>query len=105
MTESIQLLVTDRDGQRHQLAAPIGAVLMEVLRDAGLGVEAVCGGCCACATCQVYVNALPGSAPDAMEVALLASTDAYQSQRSRLSCQIELGPELDKLQLEIAPED
>ena len=29
---------------------------MEIIRDEGLDIEASCGGCCACATCHVYVD-------------------------------------------------
>ena len=29
---------------------------MEIIRDAGLDIEAICGGCCACATCHCYVD-------------------------------------------------
>ena len=29
---------------------------MEIIRDAGLPIEAACGGCAACATCHVYVD-------------------------------------------------
>ena len=42
---------------------------MEIIREAGLPIEAACGGCCACATCHVYVDAdwlpkLPAPGPD-----------------------------------------
>lgn len=106
MTELVQVFATDRDGQRHRLRAPVGAVLMEVLRDADVGVEAVCGGCCACATCHVYVDDLgSGNAPNVMELELVASTDAHKAARSRLSCQIVLSQALDKLEVEIAPDE
>lgn len=105
----IQVFATDRSGQVHRLQAPTGAVLMEVLRDAGLGVEAVCGGCCACATCHVYMAgslaiSLTAGRGD-LESALVGSTDAFREFESRLSCQVELGPELNNLTLQIAPED
>ena len=32
------------------------STLMEILRDAGVDIEAACGGCCACATCHVYID-------------------------------------------------
>lgn len=101
----LQVLATDRAGQEHILQAPLGAMLMEVLRDAGLDVEAVCGGCCACATCHIYVESALVGEPGELELALVASTGAYMETKSRLSCQIELRRELNNLQLEIAPED
>ena len=48
--------VTDHDGKIHQLEATVGFSLMEIIRDVGLDVEAICGGCCACATCHCYIQ-------------------------------------------------
>ena len=50
------LYATDRDGTEHQLGAKPGLSLMEILRDAGLPVEAICGGQCICSTCHIYVD-------------------------------------------------
>ena len=30
--------------------------IMEIIREAGMDIEAACGGCCACATCHIYVD-------------------------------------------------
>ena len=48
--------VIDREGKSHELKAEEGLTLMEIIRDAGLDIEAACGGCCACATCHIYVD-------------------------------------------------
>ena len=50
-----KLIVTDREGATHELDGPVGWSVMEVIRENNLPVEAACGGCCACATCHVYV--------------------------------------------------
>ena len=50
------IIVIDRDGGEHTLEAKNGHKVMEIIRDAGLDIEAACGGCCACATCHVYVE-------------------------------------------------
>ena len=42
------LIVTDRDGATHEIEAQEGNSLMELIRDAGLPIEAACGGCAAC---------------------------------------------------------
>ena len=47
---------TDRDGELHTLPARRGTNLMEILRDANLPVEAICGGQCICSTCHIYVD-------------------------------------------------
>jgi len=54
MSHTVKII--DHDGQEHTLEATIGFSLMEIIRDAGLDIEAICGGCCACATCHCYVN-------------------------------------------------
>mgnify|MGYP001156978141 CR=1 FL=1 len=50
------IIVKDREGNFHKLKADNGLKIMEIIRDAGLDIEAACGGCCACATCHVYVD-------------------------------------------------
>jgi 2Fe-2S ferredoxin len=101
-----EIHVTDRDGNKRVLQARSGQKVMEVIRDAGLPIEAACGGSCACATCHVYVaeNWLSRLRPqDDTEIDLLDLADAVQ-ENSRLSCQIEFSDELDGLEVEIAPE-
>ena len=50
-----KIFVTDREENTHELKAETGLTLMEIIRDAGLDIEAACGGCCACATCHLYI--------------------------------------------------
>ena len=81
---------------------------MEVIRDAGIDeLLAMCGGCCSCATCHVYVSdpyqaSLPPISPDEDD---LLDSSSHRNQRSRLSCQIPFSTALDGLEVEIAPED
>lgn len=100
--------VTDRDGNQHRLDAKRARVLMEVLRDEGMGIDAICGGQCACATCHCYIDPdrfkkLPEG--DEYEQELLSYLDGYDAERSRLTCQIEVSEELDGLALTVAPEE
>lgn len=101
-----KLIVIDRDGVRHEVAGEIGWSVMEIIREANLPIEAACGGCCACATCHVYVDPewllkLPEADPD--ENMML--DEAFEVRdTSRLSCQIKLTPELDGIKVELAPE-
>ena len=50
------IFIKDREGNIHELKAEEKLTLMEIIRDGGLDIEAACGGCCACATCHVYVS-------------------------------------------------
>jgi len=102
----MKISVTDRDGNKQILEADTNSTLMEIIRDEGLDIEAACGGCCACATCHVYIddkwlNKLD-PLDDDEESMLDQAFDVKKN--SRLSCQINLNAELDGLELELAPE-
>jgi ferredoxin, 2Fe-2S len=101
-------LITDRTGSERSVEAEIGLSAMEVIRDNGFDeLLALCGGCCSCATCHVYVDPgfvdrLPAMSED--ENDLLDSSD-HRRPTSRLSCQIRVSAGLEGLRLSIAPED
>ncbi len=102
------LTVVQRDGTRKDFDAPEGHSVMEAIRDQGIDeLLAICGGCCSCATCHVYVDEafadkLPGMNGD--EDDLLDSSD-HRRPSSRLSCQIPISAQLNGLIVTIAPED
>ena len=100
----MKIRVTDRDGNKHELEGDSNSTLMEILRDAGLDIEAACGGCCACATCHVYINdnwlQKISSKDDDEESMLDQAFDVRNT--SRLSCQINLSEDLDGIELELA---
>ncbi|KAB7644417.1 2Fe-2S iron-sulfur cluster-binding protein [Polymorphobacter fuscus] len=103
-----EIIVTTREGQHLTLAAKPGLSVMEIIRDGGVDeLLALCGGCCSCATCHVYVDADFAAAtgqPGADEADLLDSSD-HRTPASRLSCQIAFTAALDGLKVTIAPED
>jgi ferredoxin, 2Fe-2S len=98
--------VTDREGAEHTLEASEGWSVMEIIREAGLPIEAACGGCCACATCHVYVEeAWLSKLEPASDEEDRMLDEAYQVQEnSRLSCQIPFAEALDGLKVTLAPE-
>ena len=51
-----KIYVKDREGVTQEVSAEEGLTIMEIIRDAGLDIEAACGGCCACATCHLYID-------------------------------------------------
>lgn len=100
--------ITDRDGRQHSLEATPGSILMEVLRDAGMGIEAICGGQCACATCHCLIEPAwfeTAGAPGEDELDLVSSLDCFDPGRSRLTCQLDVSDTLDGLTLTVAPEE
>jgi 2Fe-2S ferredoxin len=102
------MIVTKRDGEMITVTAKPGISLMEALRDEGCDeLLALCGGCCSCATCHVYLEPLESAQLPAMstdEDELLDSS-TYRTAKSRLSCQIKLKESLMDLKVTIAPED
>ena len=100
--------VTKRDGSTKTIEGTTGHSLMEVLRDNGVDeVLALCGGCCSCATCHVFVEGdwfakTPPVSED--ENDLLDSSDTRQA-NSRLSCQVPITADLDGMEVTVAPED
>ena len=102
----MKITVTDRDGNIKILEGDSNSTLMEIIRDEGLDIEAACGGCCACATCHVYIDKKWLNKLNPIEDDEEAMLDqAFQvKNNSRLSCQIALSEDLDGLELELAPD-
>ncbi|MEO8419759.1 MAG: 2Fe-2S iron-sulfur cluster-binding protein [Hyphomicrobium sp.] len=96
----VKITFIQPDGSEQVVQADPGVTLMESakLNDVP-GIEAECGGACACATCHVYVDDAwreKTGAPAQMEEDMLDfAFDVRES--SRLSCQIKLTPDLDGL--------
>lgn len=88
--------------------APVGLTLMEVIRDvARMDMEAACDGTCACSTCHVIFDPasyakLP-STPCEDEMDMLDLAPAV-TKTSRLSCQVQMTPELDEISIVIPDE-
>jgi 2Fe-2S ferredoxin len=90
----------DAAGQSRTVEAEDGSTVMETaLKNAIPGIEAECGGACACATCHVYVDESwverLGKAEQMEEDMLDFAFDVRPT--SRLSCQIKVRPEIDGL--------
>jgi 2Fe-2S ferredoxin len=90
----------DSSGTTRTVEAEVGSTVMEAaIRNNIPGIEAECGGACACATCHVYVDeawrAKTGE-PSPMEEDMLDFGYDVRP-NSRLSCQIKVSDELDGL--------
>ena len=91
----------EHNGSEHTVDVKPGMTIMEGARDNGIpGIEADCGGACACSTCHVYVapdwvEKLP--AMDPMEEDMLDFALDTDPSRSRLSCQLRVTDGLDGL--------
>ena len=102
----IKIKIKDREGVVHELDAPtdMNMNVMELCKAYELPVEGTCGGMAMCASCQCYVisdHELPEKS-DAEEDML--DQAFYVEENSRLGCQLHISPEMDGLEIELAPE-
>jgi 2Fe-2S ferredoxin len=88
------------DGTSQAVEAEPGVTVMEAAKlNSVAGIEAECGGACACATCHVYVDGAwteKSGKPSVMEEDMLDFAFEVRPE-SRLSCQIKVTAELDGL--------
>ena len=92
----------EHNGTEHPIDVPVGKSVMQGAIDNNVpGIDADCGGECACATCHVYVDAawldrvgLP--VPGSQEASMLSFAAVTQPD-SRLSCQIPVTEALNGL--------
>ncbi len=109
MEQDVNIKIIDREGVSHNIVAPTDMAmnLMEVMRSYELAPEGtigICGGMAMCASCQCYVlsdTQLPEMQDD--EEAMLSEA-FYVKENSRLGCQIPITPDMEGLEVELAPE-
>ena len=103
-----ELNVIMRDGTQKMIEASADLSVMEAIRDAGFDeLLALCGGCCSCATCHVYVEptfagTLPPVSADEND---LLDGSPHRNDYSRLCCQLMMTDALSGMSITIAPED
>jgi ferredoxin, 2Fe-2S len=100
-----QVTYIEPDGRVRTLEVDAGSSVMRAAVDAGIdGIEAQCGGNCACATCHCYVQEpwLDKLKPPSDDEALMLNNVAAERRpNSRLSCQVIVEPALDGLTVEL----
>lgn len=94
----VKITFIQPDDSQQVVESEPGMTLMEAAKLHNVpGIEAECGGACACATCHVYVDEgwrdKTGSPSQMEEDMLDFAFDVRES--SRLSCQIKLTDEFD----------
>jgi len=95
-----KIIFIDHDGERREIQAKNGNSVMQSALDEDIpGIDADCGGGCACATCHVYVDDAfveKLEAASELEVEMLDFAEDT-NKNSRLSCQIVVSDDLDGL--------
>ncbi len=97
-----KITYVEHDGKEHVIEVKAGLSVMEgAVKNNIPGIDADCGGACACATCHVYVDEAwtdkTGKA-SAMEESMLDFAEGVEP-NSRLSCQIKVSDALDGLRV------
>tara|TARA_Y100000746_G_scaffold230626_1_gene242584 strand:+ start:913 stop:1236 length:324 start_codon:yes stop_codon:yes gene_type:complete len=97
----VKITYIEFGGEQHLVDVEVGLTVMEGARNNDIpGIEADCGGACACSTCHVYVandwvKKLPEKDP--MEEDMLDFAYEPDPARSRLTCQIKVTDDLEGL--------
>jgi ferredoxin, 2Fe-2S len=95
-----KITYVEHDGTEHTVEVKTGMSVMEgAIKNNVPGIDADCGGACACATCHVYVDAaFEGKTGEksAMEESMLDFAENVEP-NSRLSCQIKVSDDLEGL--------
>jgi 2Fe-2S ferredoxin len=93
-----KIIYIEFSGKEHHIEMPVGYSIMEgAIKNSISGIDADCGGSCACATCHVYVDEKfidKLSKPQESEQDMIDFV-ANPKNNSRLSCQLMITDELD----------
>ncbi|MEO0367763.1 MAG: 2Fe-2S iron-sulfur cluster-binding protein [Pseudomonadota bacterium] len=95
-----KIVFIDFEGEQRTVDAVSGDSVMEAATSNDIpGIDADCGGACACATCHVYIDtdwmAVVG-APNELEAEMLEVAEEVED-NSRLACQVKVSEEMDGL--------
>ncbi len=95
-----KIIYVEHSGTEHAIEVKNGLTVMEgAVKNNVPGIDADCGGACACATCHVYVDAAwagKTGSKSAMEESMLDFAENVEV-NSRLSCQIKVSDDLEGL--------
>jgi ferredoxin, 2Fe-2S len=103
-----KVVYVDASGDERVVDAAVGESVMRAAVKNGIaGIVGECGGNASCATCHVWVREdfqQRVGPPHDLEDDLLDLAVSERREGSRLSCQIELHPDLDGLTVDLPPE-
>lgn len=93
-----KIVFIDYEGEERSVEAKVGDTVMETAVSNDIpGIDADCGGACACATCHVYVNEkwthVVGDAGE-LEAEMLEVAEGVEA-NSRLACQMSVTEDMD----------
>ena len=91
-TQPVSMTFVHADGKTQEATAYVGQTLLEAAAEAGIIIEAACGGSCACSTCHMYIDeptyeAMPEPSDAELDMLDLAF---FPEPTSRLACQVQV---------------
>lgn len=96
----VSIIYIEHNGTEHKIEAEEGkSVMMNAVDNSVPGIDADCGGACACATCHVFIPAEwqdKTGERNPMEESMLQLAEGVE-ENSRLACQIDVSSELNGL--------
>jgi 2Fe-2S ferredoxin len=96
----VKITFVQPDGSKVEVDAKVGGTVMEVaVNNMVKGIDADCGGACACATCHVYID---DEWKDKLQATEVMESDMLEyafepDANSRLSCQVRITAEMEGL--------
>tara|TARA_R100000030_G_scaffold98953_1_gene89469 strand:- start:965 stop:1279 length:315 start_codon:yes stop_codon:yes gene_type:complete len=103
----MKINVIDRQGKKFEIDADPGLPLETVITQAGIESSfGICGGACACSSCQCYLaeeNYAQVTPPEEVETAVLEDMAHELKPTSRLACQLEVTEQMEGWTFTIAP--
>ncbi|MAY37968.1 MULTISPECIES: 2Fe-2S iron-sulfur cluster-binding protein [Spongiibacter] len=98
----MRVLVTDRQQQSAEYLVEDFQELFDEL-SSQMKIDALCGGCCSCATCHVYLDEPEVAVPAEDQEKEVLEGLIHHRDNSRLLCQLEASQDITELKIQIAP--
>ena len=99
-----KVVFVEHNGTEHEIQGDNGQSLMQLAMDNAVpGIDADCGGGCACGTCHVLIDgkwsakANPISSSEASMIEMAPDS----SENSRLACQVQVSDALDGMMVKL----
>ena len=102
----VKIIYIEHDGTEHPVDVDVGTSIMEgAVSNSIPGIDADCGGGCACATCMVFIDDEWKDKMSSMsdEEESMIDFHEYKEDSSRLGCQIPITEEFDGLKVKMPP--
>ena len=102
----VKIIYIEHDGTEHTVDVDVGTSIMEgAVSNSIPGIDADCGGGCACATCMVFIEEDWKDKMSSMsdEEESMLDFHEYKEDSSRLGCQIPITEEFDGLKVKMPP--